>query len=131
MRLDVFLASSGIAPSRTKAREWIQSGCVTVDGVVEVKCSRQIEKQSVAVKELPYDFVGRGGVKLDTVLDYFGVTPKGKTCADIGASTGGFTDCLLRRGAERVYAIDSGSGQLNASLIADSRVVNLEKCNAR
>ncbi len=131
MRLDLYLVEIGLAPSRSKAQEWIRSGCVTVGGNVEQKCSFPIDDQVVEVTSVPYEFVGRGGVKLDSALDYCGVSPSGMVCADIGASTGGFTDCLLRRGAERVYAIDSGTGQLAASLVSDPRVVNLEKCNAR
>jgi 23S rRNA (cytidine1920-2'-O)/16S rRNA (cytidine1409-2'-O)-methyltransferase len=132
MRLDQLLVSRGLAPTREKAQGMILAGLVEVDG-------RRVDKAGAAVKagaeisvagpEHPY--VSRGGVKLAAALDAFSIDPRGRICADVGASTGGFTDCLLQRGAARVYAIDVGYGQLDAKLRADPRVVSLEKVNAR
>ncbi|MGN1121375.1 MAG: TlyA family RNA methyltransferase [Eubacteriales bacterium] len=133
MRLDAYLAQTGMAPSRTKAQELIQSGRVYIKGkridksAYEVDETVQVEIQPSACTE----YVGRGGRKLEAALDTFCVAVNGKVCADIGASTGGFTDCLLKRGAKRVYAIDSGSGQLAPNLAADARVISLENTNAR
>ncbi len=133
MRLDVYLAASGLAPSRTRARELIENGCVFVGGVRADKPSLLLSDPPPTVEVVGHvhPYVGRGGVKLERALDIFGVSVAGAVCADIGASTGGFTDCLLRRGASRVFAIDSGSGQLAPSLCADERIENLEHCNAR
>lgn len=133
MRLDVFLFEKGFAASRTKARELIEAGRVSLGG-------KRIDKSSFDISDdaqvdispsAETEFVGRGGLKLEAALDSFDVSPKGKICADIGASTGGFTDCLLQRGALKVYAIDSGRGQLVKSLLEDKRVVSLEGVNAR
>jgi 23S rRNA (cytidine1920-2'-O)/16S rRNA (cytidine1409-2'-O)-methyltransferase len=132
MRLDQLLVSRGLAPTREKAQGMILAGLVEVEG-------RRVDKAGAAVKadvevsvagpEHPY--VSRGGVKLAAALDAFSIDPRGRICADVGASTGGFTDCLLQRGAARVYAIDVGYGQLDAKLRADPRVICLEKVNAR
>ena len=131
MRLDAYIFTSGRARSRSFAAELIKNGLVKVDGKVITKPSYEIEGDvPVEVGEL-YPFVGRGGVKLDFALDKFGVNVEGMTALDVGASTGGFTDCLLRRGASKVYAVDSGHGQLDGKLAADSRVVNLEGVNAK
>lgn len=132
MRLDVFLASSGQAKSRSRAQELIGGGFVTVGGVVVTKPSHIVtDTDEVKVTGEEHGFVGRGGMKLDGALDRFGINVNGFVCADIGASTGGFTDCLLKRGAARVYAVDSGKDQLDESLRADPRVTNLEGVNAR
>ena len=131
MRLDVYLTEKGLAPSRSRAVELIRNGAVAVNGRVADKPSTDVEGKTVTVtgEELP--FVGRGGLKLQGALDAFGVDVTGLVCLDLGASTGGFTDCLLQRGAVKVYALDVGQGQLHEKLRADARVVCLEKRNAR
>ena len=132
MRADVFLTEQGYAPSRQRARELIERGLVTVDGKVVKKPSAQIDEgmHSVTVEDdLP--FVSRGGLKLAAALENFAVSPAGKDALDIGASTGGFTDCLLQGGAKSVCAVDAGCGQLAARLAEDARVRSLEHTNAR
>lgn len=132
MRLDVYLSENALAKSRSKARELIDAGLVTVGGLAVTKASYEVsDGDDVAVIGEVHPFVSRGGMKLDGALRDFGIDVRGMTAVDIGASSGGFTDCLLRRGAKKVYAVDSGTGQLDISLIADSRVVNIEKTNAR
>lgn len=132
MRLDIYLAQRGLAKSRTRASELVSAGFVSVGGIVVTKPSYDVtEQDEVRVNGAEHEFVGRGGLKLESALESFGINVNGLVCADIGASTGGFTDCLLRRGAVRVYAVDSGHGQLDESLLNDSRVINLEKTNAR
>ena len=130
-RIDVALVSRGLAPTREKAARLLLAGAVLVDG-------RRVDKPGVLVApgaELKVTarqkFVSRGGDKLAHALVAFGVEPKGRVCVDVGASTGGFTHCLLENGAARVYAVDVGQGQLDASLRADGRVVVMEKTNAR
>lgn len=132
MRLDVFLANRGLAKSRSFARTLIEGGYVTVESKVITKVSYEVtEESSVSVTGSPYEYVSRGGVKLRGALDFFGVSAEGAVCVDIGASSGGFTDCLLRDGAVKVYAVDSGRDQLDPSLLKDSRVVSMEGFNAR
>ena len=132
MRLDSYLAENGYAKSRTFAKTLIDGGFVNVNGKKADKASLDIlDGDTVEVTGKPYEYVSRGGLKLEAALDAFGVDPSGKVCVDIGASSGGFTDCLLRRGAVRVFAVDSGSDQLDASLRADGRVVSMENFNAR
>lgn len=131
-RLDLLLVARGLAPTRQKAQAMILSGRVEVEG-------RRVEKAGTAVDSgaaiqvlgPPHPYVSRGGVKLAAALDAFQIDPAGLVCLDVGASTGGFTDCLLQRGAHRVYAIDVGYGQLDARLRADPRVVLRERVNAR
>jgi len=130
-RIDVALVSRGLAPTREKAARLLLAGAVLVDG-------RRVDKPGVLVApgaELKVTarqkFVSRGGDKLAHALAAFRVEPKGRVCVDVGASTGGFTHCLLENGASRVYAVDVGQGQLDASLRADGRVVVMEKTNAR
>ena len=133
MRADIYLFKNGYTKSRQKAQDAISEGCVTVDGKVIEKSSFDIDESlphTVTVEEAcPY--VGRGGLKLEGALNLFQISPKGMVAVDIGASTGGFTDCLLRRGASRVYAIDAGYGQLASSLLSDPRVISIERFNAR
>lgn len=133
MRADVFLFKSGIAKSRSHAAALIASG-VTVNGVKIQKPASDVppetEKSAVAVLS-PTEYVGRGGIKLRHALKMFGIAPLGLVAVDLGASTGGFTDCLLQNGAKKVYAVDVGHGQLDASLRSDSRVINIEGKNAR
>lgn len=133
-RLDVYLAASGFAQSRQKAKNLIEAGEVTVDGRICTKPSFAIDeaqKPHIEVRSDTVHFVGRGGYKLQGALDAFGVDVTGMTVADIGASTGGFTQCLLMHGAKKVFAVDAGKGQLHPSLRADSRVVCMEETNAR
>ncbi|MBR5253157.1 MAG: TlyA family RNA methyltransferase [Clostridia bacterium] len=132
MRLDVYLFEKGLAKSRSRASEMISGGYVTVDGKCVTKPSCDVDdSKDVKVTGEEHGFVGRGGIKLDGALTRFGIDVSGMICADIGASTGGFTDCLLGRGASHVYSVDSGHDQLDEKLKADSRVTNIEGCNAR
>jgi 23S rRNA (cytidine1920-2'-O)/16S rRNA (cytidine1409-2'-O)-methyltransferase len=119
--------------SRQKAQRLIKEGGVVVDGKKIKKASDEIDEaqeHEVSVTDNE-KYVGRGGIKLEGALTVFGVSPEGKVCADIGASTGGFTDCLLQNGAKKVYAFDSGSGQLHSKIANDPRVVSKEGFNAR
>ncbi|HJN73885.1 MAG TPA: TlyA family RNA methyltransferase [Myxococcota bacterium] len=132
-RLDVLLVERGIAPSREKARAWIMAGLVLVDEVEVSKAGAKIDGEaSIRLREGALrKYVGRGGLKLEGALEDFDVEVEGRICADLGASTGGFTDCLLQRGAARVYAVDVGYGQLAWKLRQDERVVVMERTNAR
>ena len=130
-RLDVFLVEQGFFRSREQAQRAIMAGEIRVGDAVVDKSSVKVGPDSaVSVREAP-PYVGRGGVKLESALDQFGVEVAGVTALDIGASTGGFTDCLLQRGAKKVYAIDVGHGQLAWKIRNDPRVVVREKLNAR
>ncbi len=132
MRLDVYLANAGLAKSRSRAAQLIDGGFVAVNGKVITKSSHDItETDEVTLLGEEHRYVGRGGMKLEGALERFRIEVNGLVCADIGASTGGFTDCLLQRGADHVYAVDSGHGQLDPKLAGDSRVTNIEGCNAR
>ncbi len=132
MRLDVYLANAGLVKSRTRAAQLIDGGFVAVNGKIITKSSYDVtETDGVTLLGEEHRYVGRGGMKLEGALERFRVDVKGLICADIGASTGGFTDCLLQRGATHVYAVDSGHGQLDPKLVNDSRVTNIEGCNAR
>lgn len=132
MRLDLYLAENGIAQSRTFAKTLITGGYVTVDAKPVTKASFDVtEGMAVEVTGVPYSFASRGGVKLEAALDFFNIDTTNAVCVDIGASSGGFTDCLLSRGASKVYAVDSGTDQLAQKLRADGRVVNIEGFNAR
>ncbi len=132
MRLDVYLTEKGLAKSRSKAAETIDGGFVSVNGKTVTKASFSVnDEDDVVLSGKPYDYVSRGGVKLEGALTQFGFDVTGLTALDIGASTGGFTDCLLKRGAAKVYAIDSGKDQLDESLRRDPRVVSIEGFNAR
>ncbi len=130
-RIDSLLVDKGLAESRAKAQALIMAGEVVVDGIVMAKPGTLVtEEAAITILEPPL-FVSRGGVKLDYALDQFQLDVSAKVVADVGASTGGFTDCLLKRGASRVYAIDVGYGQLDYHLRRDSRVVVMERVNAR
>ena len=132
MRADAALYARGLCKSRAQAQALIRAGLATVNGQVIPKASQKVgEADALAVTEKPHPYVGRGGLKLEKALKAFEVDPSGAVCMDIGASTGGFTDVLLRNGAARVYAIDVGEGQLDPSLRADPRVVSMEHTNAR
>jgi 23S rRNA (cytidine1920-2'-O)/16S rRNA (cytidine1409-2'-O)-methyltransferase len=131
IRLDNLLVEKGLAESRAKAQALIMSGDVSVGGDTATKAGMLVDESvEVAIVEPP-PFVGRGGIKLDYALNEFGLDISGRVVADIGASTGGFTDCLLKRGASRVYAVDVGYGQLNQRLRRDKRVVVMDRVNAR
>lgn len=132
IRLDQLIFDKGYAESREKAKALIMSGCVFLDGQRADKPGLSVSPDTepeVRKKEL--DFVSRGGYKLDKAIRVFGIDPAGKLCIDCGASTGGFTDVLLQHGAEKVYAVDVGYGQLAWTLRNDPRVVNLERTNLR
>ena len=132
VRLDVLLVDRGLIPSREKAKATIMSGIVFVDGVRHDKPGMSVNDDcQVEIKGNTLEYVSRGGLKLEKALKYFGVSPEGLTCIDCGASTGGFTDCLLKNGAVKVYAIDVGYGQLAWSVRCDPRVVCLERTNIR
>lgn len=131
-RLDLALVRIGLSPTREKARGEILSGNVLVNDRPVDKAGASVRPgDAIRLREAPLRYVSRGGLKLEAALDRFGVAPEGRVCADLGASTGGFTDCLLQRGAARVYAIDVGYGQLAWSLRQDPRVVVMERTNAR
>ena len=131
-RLDVLLTQLGLCDSRERAKAEIMSGTVFVDGQRADKPGTAYPPDAqIEMRGSSIGFVSRGGLKLEKALQVFPVMPEGKVCMDCGASTGGFTDCLLKRGAVRVYAVDVGYGQLAWSLRTDPRVVNMERTNAR
>lgn len=132
MRLDLYLAENGLAKSRTEAKGLITEGLVSVNGTTLKKPSADIaEGDCVTVDKSSRKYVSRGGIKLEYALDYFKLDVSERLAIDVGASSGGFTDCLLQRGARHVIAIDSGTGQLDPTLRADSRVSSIEGYNAR
>lgn len=133
MRADIFLSSNGFAQSRERAKNLIEQGRVSVNGKVIKKPSSEIvdtDKVLVAQSDT-YEYVSRGGLKLEKALLHFEISPKGMTAADLGASSGGFCDCLLHFGAKKIYAVDCGSGQLAKKIREDKRVVSFENTNAR
>ena len=131
-RLDVLLVNRNLAESREKAKAIIMSGIVYVDGQKEDKAGTMFEDTvSVEVRGHTLAYVSRGGLKLEKAMTHFGVTLNGKICMDVGASTGGFTDCMLQNGAVKVYSVDVGHGQLAWKLRNDARVVCMEKTNIR
>lgn len=131
VRLDVMLAERGLAESREKAQALVLAGEVLVDGVKARKPGQAVSAEAdLQVLERPL-YVGRGGLKLAAAIDRFAIPVAGRICMDVGSSTGGFTDCLLQRGAGRVHTVDVGAGQLDWKLRTDSRVVLHERVNAR
>ena len=130
-RLDLLLVERGCFASREQARRAIMAGEVRADGQVEDKAGTRIARDALIDVAAPPKYVSRGGHKLEAALERFAVDPAGRTCLDIGASTGGFTDCLLQRGARKVYAFDVGHGQIDWRLRNDPRVVVREGVNAR
>ncbi len=130
-RLDLLLVERGLAESRAKAQALIMAGQVRVDGQVELKASAAIAPEARLELETGPRFVSRGGEKLEAALRAFPIQVEGRVCADVGASTGGFTDCLLQHGAQKVYAIDVGKGLLHWKLRSDPRLVVMEETNAR
>ncbi|MBP3873802.1 MAG: TlyA family RNA methyltransferase [Lachnospiraceae bacterium] len=131
-RLDILLVRGGFFPSREKAKSTIMAGQVYVNGQKEDKAGMKFDTDSeIEVRGKTLRYVSRGGLKLEKAINEFGIDPAGKVCLDIGASTGGFTDCMLQNGAVRVYSVDVGHGQLDWQLRRDERVVCMEHFNAR
>lgn len=130
-RADLFLVDHGFYESRARAQAAIAAGLVRVNGQALTKASQHLDETVMIEAEAPHPFVSRGGVKLSRALDHFNVDPRDGICLDIGSSTGGFTDCLLQRGAQRVYAVDVGRDQFHASLRHDPRIHLREECDAR
>src|SRR5947207_5966223 len=131
LRLDQLLVGKGLFPSRERARRAIMAGVVTIDTRIAAKPSELLDEQAAIALKPTRKYVGRGSLKLQAALEHFNIDVRGKTAVDIGASTGGFTDCMLQRGAEKVYAVDVGHGQLDWKLRNDPRVIVLEKINER
>lgn len=133
MRLDVYLCTHKLTSSRQKAQNMIANGNVYVNNKQIIKSAYDvtIDKDAIEIKGEPMRYVSRGGLKLEAALDSFLIDVTGCTAIDIGASTGGFTDCLLQYGASKVYAVDCGVNQLDEKLLHDTRVISIEKCNAR
>jgi 23S rRNA (cytidine1920-2'-O)/16S rRNA (cytidine1409-2'-O)-methyltransferase len=130
-RLDVWLAEHGLAESREKAQALVMAGRVRIDGQPAAKPGARVREGSAVIVESGPKHVGRGALKLEGALDTLGVDPNGRVAVDVGASTGGFTETLLARGAARVYAVDVGRGQLHERLRRDPRVVVRDRTNAR
>ena len=133
-RLDVILVKRGLAQSREKAKTLLMTGNVFVNGQREDKAGTTFDEskiQQLEVKGSTLKYVSRGGLKLEKAMDTFPISLQGCICMDIGASTGGFTDCMLQNGASKVFAVDVGHGQLDWKLRNDDRVINMEKCNIR
>ena len=132
MRLDIYITAAGAAKSRNRAQRIISEGKIYVNGNKITKSSYEvIEGDKVELRGEDMRYVSRGGLKLEHAIDSFKIDCTDRICIDIGASTGGFTDCLLQHGAKKVYAIDSGRDQLDSSLLTDERVVSIESFNAR
>ena len=130
-RADVFLVDQGLAASRAEAQAAIRAGQVSADGDTIKKAAQKLQSGMNISYQPAHPYVSRGGVKLAAALDHFQLSPERRICLDVGASTGGFTQVLLERGASRVYAVDVGHGQLHAKLKSDGRVVSIEGLNAR
>jgi len=131
VRLDMALVERGLVNSREKAQALILAGKVTVEGQRADKPGRIVQPGAHIEIEQPLKYVSRGGLKLEAALAHFGVSVKDRICLDVGASTGGFTDCLLQHGARRVHAVDTGAGQIDWKLRTDARVILHERVNAR
>ena len=132
IRLDQYLVQHGLIQSRERAKAMIMAGVVFVNEQKVDKAGEMIKEDAkVEVRGHDIGYVSRGGLKLEKAMQCFPLTPNGKVCMDIGASTGGFTDCMLQNGAVKVYAVDVGYGQLAWSLRTDERVVNMERTNIR
>ncbi len=131
-RLDVLLVEKGLFESREKAKASVMAGLVYVDDVLVDKPGTDVDESgNIVIKEKLIPYVSRGGLKLEKIIEEYGLELEGCVCMDIGASTGGFTDCMLQHGAAKVYAVDVGYGQLDWKLRNDDRVVNMEKVNVR
>ncbi|MCH5195138.1 MAG: TlyA family RNA methyltransferase [Oscillospiraceae bacterium] len=133
MRLDVYLAERGFCASRTAAARLIEAGGASVNGKTAKKPSLSVSEDDEisVIEEKQLKYVGRGGLKLERAIEVFRIGLSGKICIDVGASTGGFTDCMLQNGAERVYAVDVGTAQLAEKLKNDPRVISLEQTDVR
>jgi 23S rRNA (cytidine1920-2'-O)/16S rRNA (cytidine1409-2'-O)-methyltransferase len=131
LRIDQLLVGRGLFPSREQARRAILAGEVSVGTRIAAKASELLDEQTAIAVKPTRKYVGRGALKLESALDYFHINLRGETALDIGASTGGFTDCMLQSGAKKVYTVDVGYGQLDWKLRNDPRVIVLEKINAR
>ena len=131
-RLDVILVDSGLVKSRERAKALIMEGKVSVNNITVIKAGTLVNKDSeIILKNADIPYVGRGGLKLKSAVDFFHINPGGKVVMDIGCSTGGFTDCVLKENARKVYAVDVGYGQIDWSLRQNPNVVLLEKTNIR
>lgn len=131
-RLDIVMVKLGLAGSRERAKELIKNSSVTVNGTAASKPSQQVScSDSIEITGQTLKYVGRGGLKLEKIISGYGINLTDRICMDIGASTGGFTDCMLQNGASKVYAVDVGSGQLAQKLVMDGRVINMEKTDIR
>ncbi|WP_449254296.1 TlyA family RNA methyltransferase [Brevundimonas naejangsanensis] len=131
MRIDQLLVARGVFDSRARARAAIEAGLVKADGRAIAKPSEKVAEDAVIEAEAAHRWVGRGALKLERALDLWPVAVEGRVVLDVGASTGGFTEVCLDRGASQVFAVDVGTGQLHPTVAADPRVVNLEKTDAR
>ena len=132
IRLDQYLVQHGLIQSRERTKAMIMAGVVYVNGQKADKAGDMVKEDAVVeVRGHDIGYVSRGGLKLEKAMQVFPLSPRGKVCMDIGASTGGFTDCMLQNGAAKVYAVDVGYGQLAWSLRTDPRVVNMERTNIR
>ena len=132
MRIDLYLVEKGFCESRSRAARLISDGKIILDGQSVTKASLDVVGDDHVIEITEADrYVGRGGLKLEGAIEHFKIDVKGKRCIDVGASTGGFTDCLLQNGAAHVCAVDSGRGQLHPKLLEDIRVTSLEGFNAR
>ena len=131
MRADVFLVERGYAKSRSEAQSAIRLGHVRANGMTVLKSSQMLASDAAIEYQPPHPFVSRGGVKLKAALDHFALSPKGRVCLDLGASTGGFTQVLLEGGATKVHAVDVGRGQMEQGVANDARVIRHEGLNAR
>ncbi len=132
IRLDVYLTENGYAKSRTNAQSLIMEGKVFINNQKAMKSGDMVNgTENIEVRGKTLEYVSRGGLKLEKAIKNFDLTPENKVCMDIGASTGGFTDCMLKNGAVKVYSVDVGYGQLAWSLRNDERVVNMERTNIR
>ena len=131
-RLDVELVNRGLVESRERAKSYIMAGIVYVDNQKALKAGDKVKDgQNIEIRGQKLKYVSRGGLKLEKAVDVFDISLEGKVCVDVGASTGGFTDCMLQNGAKKVYSIDVGYGQLAWKLRSDERVVNIERTNIR
>lgn len=131
-RLDIELVARGLVTSRERAKEYIKAEKISVNNITVIKPSALVQSDDIiSIRGDILKYVGRGGLKLEGAITQFGLRLEGFVCADLGASTGGFTDCMLQNGAKKVYAVDVGHGQLDDKLVLDERVVNIEGMNVK
>ncbi|MCX5783827.1 MAG: TlyA family RNA methyltransferase [Elusimicrobia bacterium] len=132
MRLDLALVERGFSPTRARAQANVMAGKILVNGKIETKSGHQTrESDEIKIIEDSCPYVSRGGLKLKAALAAFGINPKNKICLDVGVSTGGFTDCLIKEGAQKVFAVDVGRGQIDCNLLKNPHVVFIPQTNAR